>query len=76
MKLLLRLNDPTIVHQDQPLITKLLDMMWALMQVGNKTYSSRPPDKVGTRLAPVLKTIFHHVSHHILVASLTLMALF
>ena len=38
MKLLLRLNDPTIVHQDQPLITKLLDMMWALMQVGNKTY--------------------------------------
>ena len=35
MKLLLRLNDPTCVHQDQPLITKLLDMMWALMQVGN-----------------------------------------
>ena len=28
------------------------------------------------RLAPVLKTIFFNVSYHILVASLTLMALF
>ena len=31
---------------------------------------------LGTRLAPVLKTIFINVSYHILVASLTLMALF
>ena len=53
MKLLLRLSDPTIVHQDQPLITKFLDMMWALMQVGDKTYSSRPPDK-----SAYLKIIF------------------
>ena len=29
-----------------------------------------------TRLAPVLKTIFHQWPYHILVASLTLMALF
>ena len=33
MKLLLKLNDSSVIHQEQPLITKLLDLMWALMQV-------------------------------------------
>lgn len=32
MKLLLRLNDSSVVHQEQPAIMKLLDLMWGLMQ--------------------------------------------
>ena len=33
MKLLLKLNHTSAIHQEQPLILKLLDMMWGLMQV-------------------------------------------
>ena len=33
MKLLLKLNDSSAVHEEQPVIMKLLDLMWGLMQV-------------------------------------------
>lgn len=32
MKLLLKLNDSSAVHEEQPVIMKLLDLMWGLMQ--------------------------------------------
>ena len=48
-------------------------------QANPSTEQAKPFKKFfscGIRLAPVLKTIFINVSYHILVASLTLMALF
>ena len=33
MKLFLKLNDTSAVREEQPVIMKLLDLMWGLMQV-------------------------------------------